>query len=130
MAEQQPAAGSPGEFCVFIKTLHGRILTVRVSLDDTVRELKAKLKAQDPSLTPRLVRLIYSGQLMEDDLTLRHYNITPNCTLHIILMSKCRVARGRWVRICHTLVLTDNLVQQGWWSSTVVSVGAQLTAWW
>lgn len=36
---------------------------------------------------------------MEDDLTLRHYEITPNCVLYHTVTCKRRVARGRWVRI-------------------------------
>lgn len=30
----------------------------------------------------------------------------------------------------NALVLTDNLVQRGWWSCMVMSIGPQLTAWW
>ncbi|NXX59405.1 UBQ8 protein, partial [Scopus umbretta] len=130
MAEQQPAADRRGEIYIFIKTLWGKTFAVPVSLDDGVRELKAELNAQDCSLTPETGMLLYNSRQMEDDLNLRHYKITPNCFLYHTLTCKCRVAWGRWGRIGHTLVLTDNLVQQGWWSCTVVSVGPQLTAWW
>ncbi|NXU30848.1 UBIQP protein, partial [Thalassarche chlororhynchos] len=130
MAEQQAAADSPGKFCIFVKTLIGKTFTVPVSLDDSVWELKAKLNAQDSSLTPEGGRLVYNNRQMNDDLTLRDYEITPNCFLYHISRSKCRVVQGRWVRIRHALVLTDNLVQWGWWSCMVVSIGPQLTAWW
>ncbi|NWH20817.1 UBIQP protein, partial [Grus americana] len=130
MAEQQQVADNPGEFSIFIKNLHGKALAVTVSPDDSVWELKAKLNAQDSSLIPEMGVLIYGSRQMEDHLTLRHYKITPNCLLHYRLSRKCRAAQGRWVRVRHALVLTDSLVQRGWWSCTVVSVGPQLTAWW
>lgn len=44
--------------------------------------------------------LLYNSRQMEDDLTLQHYEITPNRFLYHILICKCRVARGRWMRIC------------------------------
>ncbi|KAM7090074.1 caspase recruitment domain-containing protein 8-like isoform 1-T1 [Ciconia maguari] len=81
MAEQQPAADSPSEIRVFINSMEGKMFALPVSLDDTVRELKAKLNAQDSSLTPETGMLLYNSREMKDDLTLRHYEITPNCFL-------------------------------------------------
>ncbi|NWW84810.1 RL40 protein, partial [Rhynochetos jubatus] len=82
MAESQPAAHSPSKFCIFIKTVRGKTLAVPVSLDDSVRELKAKLNAQDSSLSPEAGMLHYNGRQMEDDLTLQHYEVTPNSFLY------------------------------------------------
>ncbi|XP_075023223.1 caspase recruitment domain-containing protein 8 isoform X4 [Calonectris borealis] len=94
MAEQQRADDSPDEFYIFIRTLSGKILTVRVSLDDSVRELKVKLNAQDSSLTPDRIRLIYRYSQLQDDLPLRHYGITPNCFLHLISRRSSRSDAG------------------------------------
>ncbi|XP_063207069.1 caspase recruitment domain-containing protein 8-like isoform X3 [Chroicocephalus ridibundus] len=98
----EPEDDSPGEFHVFIKTSTCSTRAVRVSLDDTVREVNAKLEAWDfflsqegGSLTYRRMcmeydlalsrgrgRLIYNERYMKDDLTLRHYGIKPNCFLY------------------------------------------------
>ncbi|NXO47613.1 UBIQP protein, partial [Aramus guarauna] len=129
MAEQELAADNPGKFSIFVKTSCSKTLAVAVSLDDTVRELKAKLNAQDPSLIPDQGMLAYKGRLMEDDLTLRHYEITPNCFLYHRL-----ILRGGGAAIRSALpgkvMSWSSLVQRGWWSCAVVSVGPQLTAWW
>ncbi|XP_040468078.1 caspase recruitment domain-containing protein 8-like isoform X2 [Falco naumanni] len=84
MAEQQPTADSPGKFSVIIRSQNSKSFAVPVSLDDSVHELKAKLSAWDSSLTPDEVRLIYNGQFMVDDMTLRQYNITPDSSLFCI----------------------------------------------
>ncbi|NXH78314.1 UBIQP protein, partial [Hydrobates tethys] len=130
MAEQQPAAGSPGEFCIFIKTLSGKTFSVLVSLDDSVRELKAKLNAQDDSLTLDGSRLIYNSREMIDEMTLQHYEITPNCLLHHVTR-----LRGGGEAVKHELsgkVMPWSSLTTwcSWWSCMVVSVGPQLTAWW
>ncbi|XP_054075753.1 NACHT, LRR and PYD domains-containing protein 1b allele 3-like isoform X3 [Rissa tridactyla] len=98
----EPEDDSPSEFHVFIKTSTGSTRAVRVSLDDTVREVNAKLEAWDfflsqegGSLTYHRMcmeydlalsrgrgRLIYNERYMKDDLTLRHYGIKPNCFLY------------------------------------------------
>ncbi|PKK17901.1 caspase recruitment domain-containing protein 8, transcript variant X2 [Columba livia] len=81
MAEQQPTADSPAEFRIFVKTLSGQNLAVQVSLDDTVQDLQVKLSAQDSSLGPETARVIYNQQCMNRDLTLRYYEIKPDCTV-------------------------------------------------
>ncbi|KAM6247162.1 caspase recruitment domain-containing protein 8-like [Porphyrio hochstetteri] len=82
MEDKQLKADSPDSFSVFIHSWNGKTFSVLVSLDDTVRDLKSKLNAQDFSLTPETGWLIFSGKQLEDEQTLRHYQITPNCILH------------------------------------------------
>ncbi|CAM9572402.1 unnamed protein product [Bubo scandiacus] len=82
MAERESAADSPSEFSIFIKTLSGKTFTIPVTPDTSVCELKAKLNAQDSSLLPEMVRLIYSGRQLEDEQTLRYYKIKPESCLH------------------------------------------------
>ncbi|KAM9625451.1 caspase recruitment domain-containing protein 8-like isoform 2-T2 [Morphnus guianensis] len=84
MAEQQPAADSPDKFSIFIKTWSGKTFAVPVSLDDSVGVVKAKLSAQDSSLTRESGTLVYHSRQMEDNLTLRHYEITPMSLLYYI----------------------------------------------
>ncbi|OPJ66306.1 caspase recruitment domain-containing protein 8 [Patagioenas fasciata monilis] len=81
MAEQQPTADSPAEFRIFVKTLTGQNLAVQVSLDDTVRDFQVKLSAQDSSLGPETAFVIWNQQYMNQDLTLRSYEIKPDCTV-------------------------------------------------
>lgn len=100
MAEQQPTADSPAEFRIFVKTLSGQNLAVQVSLDDTVQDLQVKLSAQDSSLGPETARVIYNQQCMNRDLTLRYYEIKPDCTVFCLRRCKYRVAGGRCERIC------------------------------
>ncbi|XP_074776996.1 caspase recruitment domain-containing protein 8-like isoform X2 [Athene noctua] len=82
MAEQERGADSPSEFNVFIKTLSGKTFGIPVSLDTSVRELKDKLNAQDPSLLPEAGRLIYASTQLEDDQTLRYYRVKPESSLY------------------------------------------------
>ncbi|KAM6112032.1 caspase recruitment domain-containing protein 8 [Pterocles gutturalis] len=109
MAEQHPAADSPDEFCVFIKTMDDRTFAVPVSLDDSVEELKFRLYALDPSFLPDSTRLIYCGRELENSRTLRDYGITPGCTLYYVQRRKCRVAHGRW---CEVVVEMSNISLQ------------------
>lgn len=88
MDQQESAADSPGEFSVNIKTLDGQTFSVSVSLDDTVRDLKAKLNAQDSSRIPEQGRLICNNREMEDDQTLQYYKVTPNSVLYHIRRCK------------------------------------------
>lgn len=99
MAEQQPAADSPDKFSILIKTWFGKTFAVPVSLDDSVGEVKDKLSALDSSLTRRGGRLVYGRRQLEDNLTLRHYEITPMSCLYCYPRCKCRVGWRRWVRI-------------------------------
>ncbi|XP_010283921.1 PREDICTED: caspase recruitment domain-containing protein 8, partial [Phaethon lepturus] len=86
MADQQSVANNPTEFYVFVKTWQGKTFAVPVSLDDSVRDLKVKLNKCDSSLTPERGMLLYNSRQMDDDLTLRHYEITPNCSLYHTLI--------------------------------------------
>ncbi|NWZ50234.1 RL40 protein, partial [Haliaeetus albicilla] len=130
MAEQQPAANSPDKFSIFIETWFGRTFAVPVSLDDSVGEVMDKLSAQDSSLTRESGRLIYGGRQMEDNLTLRHYEITPMSCLSYFRRLRGGGEPVKRQSLGNALVLTDNLVQRGWWSCMVMSIGPQLTAWW
>ncbi|XP_042679825.1 caspase recruitment domain-containing protein 8-like isoform X2 [Centrocercus urophasianus] len=72
-------------FSIYVKSLLGNIVSVPVSLDDTVLDLKTKLFALDSYFYPSQARLIHDGWQLNDELTLRHYNITSNSIVHHIL---------------------------------------------
>ncbi|XP_031411875.1 caspase recruitment domain-containing protein 8-like [Meleagris gallopavo] len=72
-------------FSILVKSLLGKIISVPVSLDDTVLDLKMKLFALESDFYPSQARLIHDGWQLVDELTLRHYNITSNSIVHHIL---------------------------------------------
>ncbi|XP_052545462.1 caspase recruitment domain-containing protein 8-like [Tympanuchus pallidicinctus] len=72
-------------FSICVKSLLGNIVSVPVSLDDTVLDLKMKLFALDSYFYPSQARLIHGGWQLNDELTLRHYNITSNSIVHHVL---------------------------------------------
>lgn len=72
-------------FSILVKSLLGEIISVPVSLDDTVLDLKMKLFALDSYFYPSASRLIHDGWQLTDELTLRHYNITSNSIVNHVL---------------------------------------------
>ncbi|XP_021268613.1 caspase recruitment domain-containing protein 8-like isoform X2 [Numida meleagris] len=71
-------------FSILVKSFSGKNISVLVSLDDTVLDLKMKLFALDSDFYPSQTRLIHGIQELLDELTLRHYNITSNSTVFCI----------------------------------------------
>jgi len=71
-------------FQIFIKTLTGKTITIIVTTDNTVEDLKAKIqdKAGIPS---REQRVMYQNKQLVDGRLLTDYNITKDDTLHLIV---------------------------------------------
>ncbi|XP_072206779.1 caspase recruitment domain-containing protein 8-like isoform X2 [Excalfactoria chinensis] len=95
IAPFQGAAGREGflrettpssTFSILVKAALGKNISVPVSLDDTVLDLKVKLFALDSDFYPSRSILIHDGdQELVNEQTLRHYNITSNSIIHHIL---------------------------------------------
>ena len=69
---------------IFVKTLTGRTVTLIVAEDDTILNVKVKLKEKD-GVPVDEQRLLFGGHQLEDEYTLQHYNVQKESTIHLVL---------------------------------------------
>ncbi|XP_044422430.1 polyubiquitin-like [Triticum aestivum] len=68
---------------IFVKTLAGKTITVKVDPGDSIYVVKAKIRDQQ--------RLMFGREELKDGLTLADYNIEDECTLHFDLRVKAKI---------------------------------------
>lgn len=74
------------ELMVFIKTLSGQTITVRVTPRDTVRDVKQKIFEQEGIPVDRQ-RMIFVGEQLNDDHRLLDYRIEHESAVHLVFRS-------------------------------------------
>ena len=75
----------PGNSNIFIKTIKGKTIFIYYLYNNTIKNIKNKIKENIPS---ELQLLFFNEQQLEDDKTLKYYNIENLSTLHLVLKKK------------------------------------------
>ena len=69
---------------IFVKTLTGRTVSLIVEEEESIKVVKEKLKEKE-GVPVDEQRLIYGGQELKNDRTLKDYGIDREATLHFVL---------------------------------------------
>ncbi|CAH3021642.1 unnamed protein product [Porites evermanni] len=71
------------EIQILIKMMDDTLATIAVNPSDSISNVKKKIHRLCKYPSDRL-RLVFAGKKLEDDLTLNHYNVQNESTLHLV----------------------------------------------
>ena len=72
---------------IFIKTIKGETIFICYLFDDTIKNIKNKIKIKE-NIPSELQLLFFNDQQLEDSKTLKNYNIENLSTLHLVIKKK------------------------------------------
>lgn len=73
-----------GGMQLFVKTLTGKTVSIEVEEGESIEDVKAKI-AEKEGIPPEQQRLIFGGQQLQDQKTLKDYDVGDDATLHLVL---------------------------------------------
>ena len=74
----------PYPFTITVKALTGKTIAVPSGSDETVMSVMLKIQIIE-GIPPDQQRLIFGGRQLSEDRTLADYNVTSDCTFHLVL---------------------------------------------
>jgi len=103
-----------------ISVLHasGKTITLDVDASDTIDNVKAKIQDKEDIL-PIQQRLLFGGKELEDDRTLRAYDIKNNDTVTLVVIDPIRALLPQAVAVLRSMTPQ---AQHEWWSGLAQAI--------
>jgi len=83
-SEPSPLQPSGPTVCIQIRSAEGEQFDVNISPDETVSALKSRIHAMK-SHDPKVIRLLFRGNMLADDRTIKSYDIQDKFVVHMVV---------------------------------------------